>query len=211
MKKIILKKIKVIRKNIRKWFSTGRLIFLLIISLIISTFSLRQNNIEVLRLYNKVIDADKYNGDLDATLTELQSFSSSHMNTELRQPVELIERYNTEATNRIKEAQAKIPNIEEVYQEAQKFCSKSGIPSTVIAKCASDYALEKTDPNYDPNSPLQYKLPDPAEYTYRFASPHWTPDLAGLSLFIFMVCFLILLFRSAFRIYASSKLLKKSS
>ena len=211
MKKIIEKRIKKTKGSIKKWRGTGRIIFLLVLSLVVGVFSLRQNNIEVLRLYNKVISADKYGGDLDSALTELQSFSSSHMNTELRQPVQLIERYNLEATNLIKEAQESNPDIEAIYKEAQESCSKSGVPYTVIAKCASDYALEKTNPDYDPAAPPQYKLPDPAEYTYRFASPYWTPDLAGLSLAFFVLCLFTLLFRAGLHFYASRRLAKKSS
>lgn len=211
MKKIIQKRIQKFKKNAKKWRGTSRVLTILIASLIVVIFSLRQNNIEVIRLYNKVISADKYGGDLDGSLSELQLFSQSHMNTQLRQPVQLVERYNVEAINRIKEAKNNNPDIEAIYKEAQENCNKAGVPSTIIAKCASDYALEKTDPNYDPSKPIQYQLPDPAEYTYRFASPYWTPDLAGLSLAIFGLCFLILLFRTLLHIYASRALIKKSS
>ena len=210
MKKLIAKKYVKTKNNIKKWRTTGRIIFILLLALGVGIYALRQNNIEALRLYNKVISADKYGGDLDSSLSELQKFSRSHMNTQLRQPVQLVETYNKQAVARIKEAQSSNPDIEAIYQEAQNECSKAGVPYTVIAKCASDYALSKTNPNYDPTSPPEYSLPDPAEYTYSFASPYWTPDLAGLSLSLAILALAVLIFRALFHFYASMIARKKN-
>jgi hypothetical protein len=210
MKQLIQKRVDKTKNKINKWRGTGRLVFLMILSLSLGIFFLRQNNLDALRLYDKVIKADKYGGDLTGALTDLQHFSASHMNTELRQPVQLVETYNRAALESIKAGQEDTPENEAIYQEAQQECVRRGVLSTVIAECASNYAMSKIDPNYDPATPPSYQLPDQAEYTYSFASPYWTPDFAGLSLAVFGLSSTILLFRSILHLHASRVLNKRN-
>jgi hypothetical protein len=191
------------KTKIKIWRGTGHIVIVLVLSLTSGIYFLRQNNIEALNLYDKVIKADKYGGDLNGALTELQKFSSSHMNTQLRQPVQLVETYNRAVLEAIKKDQQSTPENEILYQEAQQECSKKGVPYTAIAECASNYVLSRIDPNYDPTSPHNYQMPDQAQYTYSFSSPYWTPDIAGLSLALFLISLWVLVFRSLLHLYAN--------
>ena len=198
------------KTKIKIWRGTGHIVIVLVLSLTSGIYFLRQNNIEALNLYDKVIKADKYGGDLNGALTELQKFSSSHMNTQLRQPVQLVETYNRAVLEAIKKDQQSTPENEILYQEAQQECSKKGVPYTAIAECASNYVLSRIDPNYDPTAPAIYRLPDQAQYTYSFASPYWTPDAAGLSWAIFTLAFIVITFRILLHFHASRVLNKRN-
>ncbi len=203
-------KIKKIRYKIRVWFGTGHIVLLLVIGGSLGVYFLRQNNIQSLKLYDRVVKADKYGGDLDRALTDLQQFTSSHMNTQLRQPVQLVESYNRDALEVIKQNQDDTPENETIYNEAQQECSRRGVPYTAIAECASNYVLSRIDPNYDPTAPTIYKFPDQAQYTYSFASPYWTSDVAGLSWALFAVNLIVLTFRVLLHFHASRVLNKRN-
>jgi hypothetical protein len=207
---LIKSKISNVRRKAVIWVGTGHLVFLLFASGAFGVYSLRQNNIQALKLYDKVIKADKYDGDLNSSLTELQRFTSSHMNTQLRQPVQLVESYNRDALEIVKQNQDNTPENEAIYKEAQQECSRRGVPYTAIAECASNYALARIDPNYDPTIPITYSFPDQAQYTYSFASPYWTPDLAGVSWALFVFSFVILIFRVCLHLHASRVLKKRN-
>lgn len=157
-------------------------------------FALRQNNLNALRLRDKVLKVDEQNGDVEAALRELRVYMYSHMNTSLSSPggvyppIQLKYRYE-----RLVEAGlAKTSATNTVYADAQKYCETTEPESFYGAgrlTCIRSY-IER-----QPNQ-TQIKTPDIPDslYKFDFASPRWSPDLAGWSIvvaFIFGLLFVV--------------------
>jgi hypothetical protein len=112
------------------------------------------------------------------------------MNTTTIRPVELVNAYNRQAERIITAANKS--SSKDVYKEAAAACEQRGIPLTSVAQCAADYAA-KNSPDVGPKKII---LPDKNLFTYSFASPRWTPDLAGLSVLLTVVTGVWLIFRA---------------
>ncbi len=162
----------------KKRIKTVYLLLAFVIFLGLSVFFLRQNNLKMVELRNQVVQADEQGGDIQGALTRLNEYVFRHMNTQIVRPVELVNTYNRQ-TQAIIET-ANLASGRDVYGEAAAACERRGVPLTSIAQCAADYALS----NNPGVGPKEIILPDKALFQYSFASPRWTPDLAGLSLLI---------------------------
>lgn len=132
----------------------------------------------MIELRNAVLVADEAGGNVAGALEDLNHHVFHHMNTEIVRPIELVETYNRQAKAAI-EAVNQVSG-RDIYAEATQACERRGIPTTSIAQCAADYALQN-----NPNASVQQIiLPDKDRFIYTFASPLWTPDAAGFSLLI---------------------------
>lgn len=157
--------------------------------------ALRSNNQKMLALKNEVYAADEKNGDVEAALIKLRNHIYSHMNTNLRAgstssepPIQLVNKFN----RMVAAEQARIAalnNSTSVYSEAQARCEKASIPLTTRAQCIQDYV------SANGNGIPQLSVPPKEFYTFDFASPTWTPDIAGISLVVFAVSSAMLLIR----------------
>lgn len=175
---------------------TWRLIFTSLFFLIIAVFFLRSNNKAALEKYREVIKADQNSGSVYEKLEDLQSFTFHHLNSDLGQPVQLVNTYNRDAQKIFNEAQGRIDAAggeQNIYLNAQKECESRGIPITARAQCAADYVLENS-PSSSQNQ-LKVNLPDKSLYSFRFTSPRWAWDAAG----IFILLSLIFLSGAIFR------------
>lgn len=154
--------------------------------LLVGTFALRANNLQMVKLRDAVYAADKNNGDVQGALTNLQRYVTAHMNTSLSSgntsvypPIQLKYTYD-----RLRAANLQVTN-EQVYNDAQKQCE---------AQNPTDFSGRNRVPcieQYVESHGVQAKpIPD-AMYKFDFISPTWSPDLAGLSL---LVAFLFALF-----------------
>lgn len=163
-----------------------------IISGIVCVFALRQNNLNMVELRDKVFVADKANGDVEKALRDLRSYIYSHMNTDLssgnsiKPPIQLKYRYNrlvTEEKNRVKSGS------DQIYTAAQNYCeqfvSRQVFGGAKIS-CIKDYVSK--------NKLKERAIPD-SLYKFDFVSPRWTPDLAGWSLLISIVSFSLFILR----------------
>lgn len=141
---------------------------------------LRQNNIEALRLKDKVVEADKNNGDIEKALRDLRQYTYNHMNTDLssgttsiKQPIQLKHRYErlvAENAAKVKERNIQVKNEAEANCAAQY--PAGGFNSARVA-CVADYVSKHA----------VKEQPIPTElYKFDFVSPGWTADKAGLSL-----------------------------
>lgn len=157
----------------------------------VTLLALRQNNLNALRLRDKVVQTDEQNGDVEAALRELRTYVHSHMNTSLasgpgsiKPPVQL--KYRYERLQRAEKERVSKLN-EKVYTDAQTECERR-IPSGTIAgrvPCVQEYVSR--------NTVREQPIPD-ALYKFDFQPPLWSPDLAGFSLlltFIFFALFII--------------------
>ena len=158
-------------------------IYFLAIALVfglISVFALRQNNLDMIKLREAVYQADEANGDVEAALYNLREYVYAHMNTSLTSgnnaiypPIQLKYRHE-----RLIGAQAQNSSIEnaKIYTDAQADCEKrfpAGLSGGGRIPCIQEYVAGRG---------VQTAEIPPALYQFDFVTPHWTPDLAGLSL-----------------------------
>lgn len=171
------------------------LVIVILLSGLVAIFALRSNNQKMVSLKNAVIATDESNGDVEAALLKLRNHIYSHMNTNMRSgsnstepPIQLVNKFN-----RIVAAEqarvSSLNNSASVYAEAQARCEKANIPLTTRAQCIQDYV------SANGNGIQQLNLPPKEFYTFDFASPNWTPDLAGISLVIFFASLVLLVVR----------------
>ena len=149
---------------------------------VISVLSLRNNNVTTLKLRDKVIAADKANGDVDGALKSLREYIFAHMNTDLssgpgaiKPPIQLKYRYE-----RLVAAENERVGKEndQIYTDAQKECEKkfpAGFSGSGRIPCIKDYIAS--------HGIVEEEIPD-SLYKFDFVSPRWSPDLAGWSLII---------------------------
>lgn len=175
-------------KPINPWWLLG----LSLISGLICISALRLNNLNMIKLRDQVFAADKANGDIEGALRDLRKYIYSHMNTNLssnssvKPPIQLKYRYD-----RLVEAEKQRANTagDRIYTDAQKYCEKlypSSFSGGPRVPCIKNY-VSRHNNNAQP-------IPD-SLYKFDFVSPTWTPDLAGWSLVITIVLFVLFIVR----------------
>lgn len=172
-----------------KTIKTWQLTVVFMILLLVAVFSLRQNNLQMIALREKVVVADERGIGVKEALSELNEYVFRHMNTQVVRPIELVNTYNRQAQVVVEAAQR--GSGRDIYAEGTAACERRGIPLSSIAQCITNYA------NSNAPSIAQKKitLPDKNLFIYSFASPKWTPDIAGLALLLTVVISLWLLAR----------------
>ncbi len=171
---------------------TWQLVVMLIIGLVLSVSFLRINSLGMDARRDEVYEADKTGNaeEIRAALLELQQFVSSHMNTSLGDGLYLEESYNRDRESVLNTAAiAQNPNSA-VYQQASIECRnrfQGGVASfrNDYVACVSE-RVRALSPSDDPEAGLN--LPKAEQYHYNFASPIWSPDLAG---FAVLFCIII--------------------
>ncbi len=170
------------------YFLAGFIIFGLVF-----VFAYRQNNITALKMRDNVLEVDKQNGDIEAALKGLREFTYGHMNAELSgganniyPPIQLKYRYE-----RLVEEQKKRTSGD-TYNEAQRYCEQQmpqGLSGGNRISCIQAYV---------DSHPVQQQVSIPdGVYKFNFASPAWSPDLAGWSLLAALVFLLLFAVRFA--------------
>lgn len=176
-------------RAISSWyFVIGLLIFG-----ITTIVALRHNNLTALKLRDHVYQVDKGNGDVEAALRQLREYVYGHMNTNLssgpnaiKPPIQLKYRYDrlvAAEKARVNAANAK------VYTDAQNYCEQAvpqGLSGRGRVPCIQDYVTT--------HGVKEQAIPD-ALYKFDFASPIWSPDLAGWSLLLAAIFSLLLVVR----------------
>lgn len=161
---------------------------------VIGVFALRQNNLNAVKLRENVNKVDEQNGDVEAALRDLREYVYAHMNTDLssgtsiQQPVQLKYRYErlvATEKSRVEAANSKI------YSDAQSICEQRFPASTSGGSrvpCIEEYVTA--------HGVKEQPIPD-ALYKFSFASPRWSPDLAGFSLLLSVVFLALFIIRFA--------------
>lgn len=156
-------------------------------------YGMRHNNLTALRLRDEVLAADKVNGDVETPLRELREFVYGHMNANLAQgnnaikpPIQLKYRYERLVASQkdtVKSANAQI------YNDAQRICEQRfpvGLSGSGRIPCVTDYVTN--------HSLKESTIPD-SLYKFDFVAPVWSPDLAGISLLLSGICFVLFVVR----------------
>jgi hypothetical protein len=148
------------------------------VSCLIYVGGLRANYLTMDGLRSDVYQADKDDGDVRGSLTKLQHYVTSHMNTDLTRgnnpvypPIQLQYTYE-----RLQAANNSQLSNEKVYSDAQAYCEKansSDFSGRNRVPCIQEYVS-----THGANAPKT--IPD-SLYKFDFVSPAWSPDLAGWS------------------------------
>lgn len=150
--------------------------------------ALRENNIEMAQLRNAVYVADRDNSDVQGALQKLQMYVTSHMNTDLATgpnspypPVQLV--YTYDRAVQAAGEQATSSNAQ-IYTDAQHYCEQQDSKDLYGAyrvPCVQQYIHNHGIANLP-------TIPD-SLYKFDFASPSWSPDLAGWSMVVAALSF----------------------
>jgi len=159
------------------------LLALFIVSSGVAVVALRSNNLNMIKLRQAVYDADKQDGDVASALDSLRIYVYGHMNTGLRAPnsgsqppIQLVNSFNRAiAAEQTRIATSDSAN--KLYVDAQKQCELASLALTARAQCIQDYVTA-----HGQGGEAQFNLPPKELYTFDFASPVWSPDLAGIML-----------------------------
>lgn len=164
-------------------------------------FAYRQNNLTALRLRDQVLEADRQDGDVESALRRLRQFTYQHMNAELTggsggayPPIQLKYRYERLVAAEQRRASAGT----DLYRQAQQYCEQTEPQSFYGAgrlPCIQNYLDSRGQPQNQPRP-----IPDYL-YKFSFASPAWSPDLAGYSLLAAVAMGLLFLARLALAIW----------
>ena len=173
------------RKSIKTW----QIALLVVIFSVCSALTLRSNNLQMVYLRQQVIAADTKGVGVSERLRQLNSYIFKHMNTQVVRPIELVGTYNRQAQAVIQNAQK--GSGRDIYAEGTAACERRGIPLSSIAQCIAQYANQ----NAQSVAEQKIRLPDKNLFVYSFASPLWTPDLAGISVLLTVVFTIWLLTR----------------
>ena len=154
---------------------------------VIAIFAFRANNQHMADLRDKVYAADKSGQGVDVALNNLRKYIYAHMNTSpssgtsIYPPIQLQHTYDRLVA--AESAKVSATNAQ-LYTEAQTYCQQ--LNSTDFSgrnrvPCVTDYV--------NTHGAKSQPVPD-ALYKFDFASPAWSPDLAGWSLLLAVISLL---------------------
>lgn len=148
----------------------------------ICIFALRANNQHMLKLRTAVYSADQHNTDVQGALNQLQAYVTAHMNTNLSTgtsvypPIQL--KYTYDRLLQAQSSQLAQTNTQ-LYTDAQHYCEQQDpvdFSGHNRVPCIEQYVSART-----PDAVQLPAIPD-ALYKFSFATPAWSPDLAGWSM-----------------------------
>lgn len=162
---------------------------------IICVFALRSNYEHMTKLRQALYTADKNDGNVTAALVNLQSYVTSHMNTELSSgpnavypPIQL--KYSYERA--VSSAGGQLNSVNSaLYTEAEDYC-QSAIPNGFSGR----YRIPCIEQYIQSHGQQQNNI-DQSLYEFDFVSPLWSPDLAGWTLIITILSLFLLLLNRA--------------
>lgn len=118
----------------------------------------------------QIIAADQAGTNVETDLVALKSFAASHMKVN-------VEFVLTGSYDRAVAAIKQQSNSSSaMYAAAQAACDKRGVDSIRQSTCVANYIATHG------GSTANVKLPDIADYTYRYVGPAWSFDIAGILL-----------------------------
>lgn len=167
-----------------------------LVCVVVSVFALRQNNLNAITLRDELNMVDKQNGDVEASLNKLRLYIYGHMNTDLATstsvypPIQLKYRYDRLVA--AEKARTDSSSTNTTYSDAQKYCEANFPQSVRLAgrlPCIQNYI------DTHPAKIVEAKQIPDGLYKFDFASPVWSPDLAGWSMFFAGLFFMMFAIR----------------
>ncbi|HSX53146.1 MAG TPA: hypothetical protein VLF90_02125 [Patescibacteria group bacterium] len=160
----------------------------------VCVYSLRNNNLNMVKLRADVFQADKSGNGVEAALKNLREYVYAHMNTSLdsgtsvRPPIQL--KYTYDRLVKAQNAQAGLSS-DQVYTDAQTYCQQQipqGLSGRGRVPCITEYV--STHGAAAPKQTIPTSL-----YQFDFVSPAWSPDLAGWSMLLTIIFFVLFVVR----------------
>ena len=186
-----------IRKKLHRLqrIKTWQLIILLLIAGFIAATFLRLNNIGMIQRREAVMSADQA-GDatiLAERLYELQSYVSSHMNTDLGRGVYLEQSFNRTSQEWQQNQYGDANPNGNIYKKAQEVCAPQfQYYSYQYLQCTTNELAKypaAANPGTETGKPRQ------EAYIHAYASPIWSADFAGWSVLLTGVIALLIVTR----------------
>jgi hypothetical protein len=173
-------------RRIRPWY----FLVVAVVSTLVCVLALRANNQHMVELREAVYAADRNNTDVNAALRNLQAYVTSHMNTNLSSgpnavypPIQLKYTYD-----RLAQAQAGGQTGDQLYNAAQSYCEQQN--STDVSGRNRVPCIEQYVQSHGGGQAPAANVPD-ALYKFSFVSPRWSPDLAGWSLVVAVISWML--------------------
>ncbi len=174
MDKRKLHHILVVLRRVKFW----QLVVLSVLMLPVTAYFLRQNNLRMIELRNLVKQADEQNKDIPRALANLRNYIANHMNTGMGNGIYLEHSYQRAYDQAVQEA-GKSGAGAALYQQADHEC-QGLFSKTASFQAYLQCVADKITASGSAEDPLAaVKAPPPDLYRYNFASPTWSPDLAG--------------------------------
>lgn len=186
-------------RNLLRWLKkakTWQLVLLLVLVGFIAATFLRLNNIGMIQKRDAVLAADKKLDNINTKkeLTELQSYVSSHMNSDMGKGIILQSTYQRDYDAAVAAAVNAHNTNSDLYQKASLDCRARFQGTT--ASFRNDYVTCVANAVSElPANQQSANLPHLENYHYNFASPLISPDLAGFFVLIALILTLFILLR----------------
>lgn len=161
---------------------------LFVLSLPLTAYLLRSNNVKVHELQAVVVELDESsNGDIEQiepALIEMAEYSLNHMNADIS--VTLENRYVVYTESLLKNQEEEASEYRaKVFSDAQRKCAGLPVSGTAKIDCVQSYISSQPGVSAP-------ELPPVDLFFYEYASPTWSPDAAGISTLISVVLGLLL-------------------
>jgi hypothetical protein len=190
------------KRKLYRWFKIVRYVktwqlFLLLILLVFgSAYFLRQNSLGMDELRTAVKTADEEAGDTKQALLNLQHYVAGHMNTSLGEGIVLQSAYQKAYNTALQKSLNYTNPNSQLYTQVELECRavfKRTHSFPAYTQCAHE-KLSKLAPGQDPLS--SFTPPASDLFHYNYASPAWSPDLAGFSVLLTVVVAFVLVGRA---------------
>lgn len=176
-------------RPIKVWY----LAVLVIVGAAATVLALRANNLRMVELRQQVYVADEQNQDVEGALRQLREHVYGHMNTKLSggdnpvyPPIQL--KYTFQRLQAVEKQRAQEANSQ-IYTAAQAHCEQQN---------SSDFSGRSRVPcieAYVSSHGVGARAIPDAMYKFDFVSPSWSPDVAGFTLAITILCAILLALR----------------
>lgn len=193
-------------RHVKPWY----ILVLCVLSIGVSVYALRQNNINMVKLRSAVYSADKSNGNVNGALKNLQAYVVAHMNTNLASgsgaiypPIQLTYTYQRLQQAQQAQVAALRQTNSQLYTQAQIYCQKQD--STDFSGRNRVPCIESYVQSHGFSGDLIGSTIPTSLYEFAFISPTWSPDLAGWSLVASVVFFLLFIVSLIARLWLKHK------
>ena len=148
---------------------------------VVGVFGLRNNNLQMVQLRDKVFLADKNNANLPEAMKELKAFVFTHMNSSTK--IELKYTYERAAEAAIKESSNITTGEGNIFDKVPSQCGGAARFTDTTDPCVKAYIDKRIKELGGENSKLA-KLPNKRLYIHEYKSPILSFDFTGLCLVI---------------------------
>ena len=188
-------------KKVSYWY----FLIAFIISASICAVALRDNNLKAISLRNQLYQVDKQDGNTTAALNNLRQYVFTHMNTDLASnggiypPIQL--KYTYQRLQQSQSQQLSTTNSL-LYTQAEDYCQATvpnGFSGRYRVPCIENYITTHG------TSSVASQIPT-SLYEFDFVSPIWSPDLAGWSLIVSVLLFILFVIRFALELWLKHRL-----